>query len=274
MAYLHEKMFSASTRLSTHAAAALLSGALLALAACGDAPPEQARAANKAETIIRQAALAHGGQRADGVKIEFDFREYHYSITLDGEFFQYERERPDSAGYIRDVLNNDGFYREIDGERVRLSREADSSYASSLNAVSYFMLLPFKLTDEAVQARYLSEEEILGEPYHEIEVTFHQEGGGDDYQDRYVYWFHRDRLTMDYLAYDYETNNPGTRFRQAYNARIVGGVRFQDYLNFTSGQISRPGDPIERMDSLLHIQELDTVSVIEKTNVVVEKIGE
>ena len=257
--------------------ATLLTAAVLCtLAACNGGSTEQgpSPAENKAQAIIRQAALAHGGAHADRVKIDFDFREYHYVITLNGGAFQYERERPDSAGYIRDVLNNDGFYREIDGERVPLSREADSSYASSLNAVAYFMLLPFKLTDQAVQARYLSEDDILGEPYHEIEVTFQRDGGGDDYQDRYVYWFHRDRHTMDYFAYDYETSDAGTRFRKAYNARTVGGIRFQDYLNFTSEIIAVPGDPIERMDSLLHVQELDTVSVIEKTNVAVEKIGE
>lgn len=267
-------MLRVSTRLSTHAATALLAGALLALAACDGGPSEEASAPGKAESIIRQAALAHGGEHADRVKIEFDFREYHYTIILNGGMFQYERERPDSAGHIRDILTNNGFYREIDGVRTELSEEADSSYASSLNAVSYFMLLPFKLTDEAVQARYLSEEDILGEPYHEIEVTFEREGGGDDYQDRYVYWFHRDRHTMDYFAYDYETDDPGTRFREAYNARTVGGIRFQDYLNFTSETIAAPGDPIERMDSLLAIQELDTVSVIEKTNIVVEKTRE
>ena len=254
----------------------LTAAALCALAACngGSAEQDPSPTENKAQAIIRQAALAHGGAHADQVKIDFDFREYHYAITLNGGAFQYERERPDAAGYIRDVLNNDGFYREIDGERVALSREADSSYASSLNAVAYFMLLPFKLTDPAVQARYLSEDDILGEPYHEIEVTFRRDGGGDDYQDRYVYWFHRDRHTMDYFAYDYETSDAGTRFRKAYNARTVGGIRFQDYLNFTSEIIAVPGDPIERMDSLLHVQELDTVSVIEKTNVAVEKIGE
>ena len=261
-------------RLSTCTITALTGAALLALAACGGEQSEQAPGQNDATAIVRQAALAHGGEHADQVKVGFDFREYHYTITLNGGMFQYERERPDSAGYIRDVLNNDGFYREIDGVRVDLPEETAADYAFSLNAVSYFMLLPFKLTDDAVQARYLSEETVKGEPYHEIEVTFRQEGGGLDYQDRFVYWFHRDRHTMDYFAYDYETGDSGTRFREAYNARTVGGIRFQDYLNFTSPIIAAPGDPIEQMDSLLYIQELDTVSVIETTGIVVEEIDE
>lgn len=261
-------------RLSTRTITALTGAALFTLAACGGAPSEQTPDQNKAETIVRQAFAAHGGEHADRVKIGYDFREYHYTIILNGGLFQYERERPDSAGYIRDVLNNDGFYREIDGVRVDLPEETAADYSFSLNAVSYFVLLPFKLTDDAVQARYLSEATVKGEPYHEIEVTFRQEGGGIDYQDRFVYWFHRDRHTMDYFAYDFETDDSGTRFREAYNARTVGGIRFQDYLNFTSPVIAAQGDPIEQMDSLLSIQELDTVSVIEKTGIVVEEIDE
>ena len=261
-------------RLSTLAITALTGAALLVLAACGSGQSEQTSAQNKAADIIRQAVAAHGGEHADRVKIGFDFREYHYTIILNGGMFQYERERPDSVGYIRDVLNNDGFYREIDGARVDLPEETAADYSFSLNAVSYFMLLPFKLTDDAVQLQYLSEETVKGEPYHKIEVTFRQEGGGRDYQDRFVYWFHRDRHTMDYFAYDYETGDSGTRFREAYNARTVGGIRFQDYLNFTSPVIAAPGDPIEQMDSLLDTQELDTVSVIEKTGIAVEEIHE
>ena len=261
-------------RLSTRTIITLTCAVLLALAACGGGESEQAPAQNKAADIVQQAVLAHGGEHADRVKISYDFREYRYTMILDGGMFQYERERPDSAGYIRDVLNNDGFYREIDGARVDLPEETAASYAFSLNAVSYFMLLPFKLTDDAVQARYLAEETVKGEPYHEIEVTFRQEGGGLDYQDRFVYWIHRDRHTMDYFAYDFDTDDSGTRFREAYNARTVGGVHFQDYLNFTSPVISAPGDPIEQMDNLLDSQELDTVSVIETTGIVVEEIRE
>ncbi len=234
------------------------------VAACGVEPD--------AEAVIRQAVAAHGGEQLDEVVVEFDFREYHYTIILDGGRFQYERERPDSAGHIRDVVNNDGFYREIDGERVDLPEDRAAAYFSSLNSVAYFMLLPFKLTDEAVRARYLSETVVEGEPYHEIEVTFAPEGGGRDYQDRFVYWIHRDRHTMDYLAYDYVTGETGTRFRQAFNTRTVGGIRFQDYYNYISPVISSPGDPIENLDDYLENGTLELLSTIEANNITVEPL--
>ncbi|MEX2402206.1 MAG: DUF6503 family protein, partial [Rhodothermales bacterium] len=236
------------------------------LGACGGPPDPDA--------VIRQAVAAHGGEHIDQVAIEFDFREYHYTIELDGGRFEYVRERPDSIGYIRDVINNDGFYREVDGERVPLPEDVAASYYSSLNSVAYFMLLPFKLTDEAAQSAYLAETEVNGEPYHEIEVTFRPDGGGRDYQDRFVYWIHRDRHTMDYLAYDYVTDDTGTRFREAFNVRTIGGIRFQDYYNYTSSVIDSPGDPIEDLDEELEAGTLELVSVIEKNNITVEPIDQ
>lgn len=242
----------------------LLAPILFTIAAC--------RGETQAEAIIHRAIEAHGGDRLDGTRIEFDFREYHYTIIQDGGRFQYERERPDSIGYIHDVLNNDGSYRLIDGRRVELPAERAAAFYSSLNSVAYFMLLPFKLTDDAVQARHLSETVIRGEPYHEIEVTFRPDGGGRDYQDRFVYWFHRDRHTMDYLAYDYVTDETGTRFREAFNARNVGGIRFQDYNNFVSATITVPGDPIENLDEEFEAGELELLSTIESNNITVEPI--
>lgn len=243
---------------------AILLTTVLALAACGGrATPEQ---------IIERAIAAHGGEHADGVVIQYDFREYHYTFRLDGGRFQYERSRSDSIGFIRDVLNNDGFFRLVDGERTELPEDRDSAYASSVNSVAYFGLLPFKLNDAAVQPRLLGSEVIDGEPYHELEVTFRQEGGGRDYQDRFIYWFHKDDHTMDYMAYDYVSDGGGTRFRKAVNPRRVGGILFHDYENYTSDVIDRPGEPIEQMDEAFQADSLELVSMIEKQNIIVEPI--
>lgn len=226
------------------------------------------------QLVVDRAIEVHGGEHLDGKIIEYDFREYHYTFKLDGGLFHYERSRMDTAGFLRDVLTNDGFYREIGGERIDLPEERIEAYSASVNSVAYFALLPFKLNDEAARKRYLGEEQIDGETYHEIEITFRPEGGGRDYQDRFVYWFHRDDYTMDYLAYDYVSDEGGTRFRKAVNPRTIGGIRFQDYENYRSMEIDRPGDPIERMDDEYDRGTLELVSMIEKTNVTVRPIGD
>lgn len=239
---------------------------VLCLSGCGSGDP--------AQRVVDRAIDVHGGDHLDRVVIEFDFREYHYTFRLDGGLFRYERARMDSVGYIRDVLHNDGFFREIDGERVALPDERAEAFASSVNSVAYFALLPFKLSDEAARKRHLGTETIDSEPYHEIEVTFRPEGGGRDYRDRFVYWIHREHYTMDYLAYDYVSDEGGTRFRKAVNPRSIGGLRFQDYENYRSETIDRPGDPIEDLNEEFEAGALELVSMIEKENVTVRPISE
>ena len=136
---------------------------------------------------------------------------------------------------------------------------------TAVNSVAYFALLPGLLRDPAVQMRSHGTETIRGEPYDRVEVTFAQEGGGRDYEDRYLYWFHADRHTMDYLAYSYvlganETgpNATGSRFREVIRVQDVGGVRMQDYRNFTADV----GDALERYPALYEADSLRVVSEV------------
>jgi len=96
----------------------------------------------------------------------------------------------------------------------------------------YFALLPFGLNDEAVNKILLGEEEIKGNLYYKIEVTFSQVGGGEDFDDVFVYWINKDNYHMDYLGYYYHTNEGGIRFREGVNQRKRGGIIFSDYINY------------------------------------------
>jgi len=184
-------------------------------------------------TIIDRAIKAHGGDNYDGSHISFSFRDRNYTIRLNGGEFTYERSWEDSLGKVHDVLDNQGFTREINSEKISLSEEDRQRYANSLNSVVYFTLLPQPLNDPAVNATYLGTDTIKTEPYHKIRVSFDQEGGGTDFEDVFVYWFHQDKYTMDYLAYEFHVNGGGTRFREAYNVREINGIRFADYINYT-----------------------------------------
>ena len=70
----------------------------------------------------------------------------------------------------------------------------------------YFAQLPYGLNSPAVQKKILGEATINGNTYYEIEVTFSKEGGGIDFEDRFVYWIHKENFTVDFLAYRYATN--------------------------------------------------------------------
>ncbi len=185
-----------------------------------------------AKSITDAAIIAHGGHRYESSIIEFEFRGRHFSIERNDGLFTYKHTFEDTAGTISDILSNEGFYREINGEPVGLSEGEQSRFSEEVNSVVYFAILPYFLNDPAVQKRYIGKGTIKGEPYHKIEVSFRKEGGGKDYSDVFTYWFHQKKHTMDYLAYRYHRDGSGTRFRAAFNQRRINGILFQDYHNY------------------------------------------
>jgi hypothetical protein len=207
---------------------------LLVLPACSsrESAPEGAGKEGKAQAIVDQAIAAHGGARFEALEIAFDFRGRHYTATRDGGLYTYTRSFTDSTGKVEDVLNNEGFVRKVNGRAVSLPEERKAAFSRSVNSVIYFALLPFGLNDPAVQKTYLGEATVQQEPYYKIGVTFEKEGGGEDYDDEFVYWIHQQTHRVDYLAYSYQTEGGGIRFRAAFEPRVVAGLRFQQYINY------------------------------------------
>lgn len=258
----------------------------LLLAACGEperaAPSPAARAVpdeaassdivtsdTVAAAIVQRARLAHGADVLDHAVVTFGFRGRKFMAERDGGRFTYSRVWTDSTGTVRDVLGNDGLARTVDGAPIALRGGDALAAEGSVNSVVYFALLPYALADAAVQPRLLGADTLAGEPYGLVEVTFRPEGGGRDHQDRFVYWIHRERSTMDYLAYSYEVNGGGARFRQAVNPRTVGGVRFADYRNYSAEPLE---PPLEAMGRMFEADSLELLSEIVLDDVQVEPL--
>ena len=222
--------------------------------------------------IVDRAIEAHGGAVIDRAVIEFDYRGAHFKATRDRGLFSYEKTFNDSTGKVRQVLNNDEVFQEIDGVRTDLTEKKRYSIQETLNSVVYFGLVPYFLNDPPVMKKYLAKTTIENEPYHEIEITFKKEGGGPDYEDRFIYWIHAERYTMDYLAYDFHINDGGTRFRKAYNVRTIEGVRIADFHNYTSDELPQPGTPIESYEELAANDRIELLSEIEWENVEVHPL--
>jgi hypothetical protein len=234
-----------------------LAGLILSLlsVACSSSPD--------AQRIIDTAIENHGGSQFERIHLSFDFRNRHYTYQRQGGQFRYTREFADSSGQVTDILSNAGFTRLISGDTVSLPDERQKAFTNSVNSVLYFAVLPYGLNDAAARKTYVKETELKGEPYHLIRVHFEQDGGGDDYEDEFLYWIHTQKHTMDYLAYRYHTEGGGLRFREAINARKLGGIRLQDYLNY------KPLSPEATLDSLGALfarGELELLSEIELIN--------
>lgn len=229
---------------------------------CGD---------DRAQRIVDEAIETHGGSAFKSFFLEFDFRDRHYTVARDGGIFRYTREFTDSTGTIKDVLSNDGFVRYRNGAPVNLPEERKQAFKRSVNAVIYFALLPFGLNDKTVNKEWLGETVIRGEPYDLVRVTFDADGGGEDHQDIFLYWFHGEKRTMDYFAYSYTTDGGGLRFREAINPRRKNGILLQDYINY------RPEDesiPLDSLQNMFKSGRLRKVSEIIMENAVVREYRE
>ena len=222
-----------------------------------------------AQSIVDEAIAVHGGEIYTSLNIAFDFREKHYVIKTNGGEYRYERHQTDSTGVETvDVLTNNSFVRTVDGTEVAVPDSMVAKYSSSINSVAYFFLLPAPLNDAAVNKKLLADVTITGQNYHQVEVTFAQEGGGEDFQDRYIYWINQQTKTLDYLAYSYEVNGGGVRFREAYNVRTENGLRFCDYRNYGFEDTKTP---LEQLPALFEAGGLPLLSKIENENVTVKQ---
>ena len=228
---------------------------LVFLQGCGD---------QKAQRIVDAAIEAHGGSAYESFFLEFDFRDKHYTAARNGGIYTYSRVFSDNTGQIKDILDNSGFTRYRDGAAVDLKPERKAAFTRSVNSVIYFVLLPFGLNDDAVNKQWIAETTIDGEPYELIRVTFDTSGGGEDHQDVFLYWFHQHNNTMDYLAYKYETDGGGQRFRKAVNPRKEGGILLQDYVNYKPANESIP---LEELQSMFAAGTLEKLSEIRLENV-------
>ena len=224
----------------------------------------------QAEKIVDESIAAHGGDAFSNSVIEFDFRTIHYTIVKTESEFEYIREFSDSTGNVKDVLNNAGFVRTVNGTKIdTLDTEWIGKYSRSVNSVAYFAFLPYGLNDSSVIKEYLGETTLKDNTYDLIKVTFQQDGGGDDFDDEFLYWIGKDDKFIDYIAYSYNTDGGGVRLRAVTDVIEVGGIRFQNYLNF------KPEDKntsVEKMQELYVSGDLALLSEIILENIEVRPL--
>ncbi|MEO0557433.1 MAG: DUF6503 family protein [Bacteroidota bacterium] len=218
--------------------------------------------------LVERVRAQHGVGTLDHAEVTFSFRGTPFTLRRDGTTFRYARTITDDAGrQLEEVVDNTGARRFVDGVEVDLDEVEADRVMTAVNSVAYFALLPYSLTDPAVRVRALGPDSIGGQAYDRLEATFAQEGGGIDWDDRYVYWLRQPDATMDYLAYSYAVtpgdtsrNETGTRFREVLGVEEVSGVRFQNYRNLTADSIG-PRD-LERFGDLHDVGQTWTISDI------------
>lgn len=220
-----------------------------------------------AQEIVDKSIEVSGGKLYKEKGTSFMFRERKYISELANGRKVLKRITYLDSVTITDVKTNAGLTRYFNDTIVELPDSIAFKYANSVNSVHYFARLPYGLNDKAVNKEFLGEEIIKGDSFYKLKVTFQQEGGGKDFDDTYLYWFDKQTFKPSYLAYDYHTDGGGQRFREAYNERYVGDIRFVDYNNF------KPKDKSSNLmdiGKLFEEGKLDLLSKIELTDIAVE----
>lgn len=220
-----------------------------------------------AQDIVDKSIEVSGGAIIKNATITFDFRDIHYTAMRKSGVFKLERKFKDSTNTIQDILSNNGFERIINGKTAEVIDSMVTKYSASVNSVHYFSVLPYGLNDAAVNKEYIEEVNLKGKQYHKIKITFNQDGGGEDFEDVFVYWINSKTFKVEYIAYSYEeVDGTGLRFRAAYNERYVNGVRFVDYNNYKPAKSSVL---VENLDDLFEKNQLQLLSKIELENITV-----
>lgn len=218
----------------------------------------------KAEQIIDECIVNHGGTNYDHINLSFDFRDKTYKVLKKEGDFKYERIGKDSLGNeIRDIFTNESFERTIAGKKVNLVDSMVTKYKNSINSVIYFAMLPQPLNDPAVIKTYLGEGTLGGQKYHKLKITFKPENGGKDHEDVYIYWINQQTKLMEYFAYSYKVDGGGIRFRESIKSQTIAGIRFQDYINYSPTDSTYS---LENLDKAFTDGKLQELSRIENVN--------
>ncbi|PZE17742.1 hypothetical protein DNU06_07585 [Putridiphycobacter roseus] len=224
---------------------------------------EIAKIKSTGDSIVAQSILAHGGDLYASANYQFTFRNKIYTFKNSPNHFAYSRLDKTDSLKIFDKMDNDSFERIVNETTIDLSEEEQSKYRESINSVVYFATLPYKLNDAAVFKKWIGTTTIKDTVYNVIEVSFSEEGGGEDHDDLFYYWFNVNTNTLDYLAYQYATNGGGVRFRAAYNRSVVDGIVFQDYINYevAVGTALSEIPALYMQDSLKELSRIKTEAV-------------
>ena len=211
----------------------LLLGSLFYSCSSNQSSSEKSAAKPIEQEVVDKSIAFHGMEKLGDADFSLTFRKMQYTYRLHNGVFEYTRTQTDSLERtVLDILKNDGLVRLINQDTAQLDDETRAKYARSVNSVIYFFRLPFGLNDDAVIKKYQGKTSIKGKEYHEVRISFEQSGGGEDFEDVFLYWFDTEDYSMDYMAYLYHTDGGGMRFREAINQRRVEGVLIQDYINF------------------------------------------
>ena len=212
-----------------------------------------------AQEIIDASIRVSGVDKIANATLSFNFRDKYYVASRNNGSFELNRVLINNNDTIIDVLSNSGFKRIKNSEPIQIQDAKASKLSESVNSVHYFSILPYGLNDKAVQKKLLGESKIKGDKYYKIEITFSKENGGVDYDDIFIYWIKKENFKIGFVAYRYNTNGGGIRFREVRKEHFIAGISLVDYNNYKPINSSIK---LNNLDRIFQKGELEKISEI------------
>ncbi len=198
--------------------------------------------------IVDRAIEQHGGELYRHSETELDLCSksgcFQVTARIDGDQWAYTISGKSGDSQLRVHSAHDALIVQRDGAEEAVAADPQRFHDWAMARV-YFCFLPFRLNDPSVFKQDLGLVDWDGRRLHQVKVTF-QAGTSTDAGDEYMYWFDPETARLEYLAYSYDDNGGGLRFRRAVRHRRVGGVLFFDQENHG---IDGPGLSVDAIDA-------------------------
>ncbi len=218
-------------------------GVLISLCSClvlwTAATVEGAAPTNRLDVIDR-AIEHHGGDRYRSTDTSLEMCSkggcFNVRARVDEDRFDLTVRGTAREGERTVRVTNEQVERWRDGKPVPVAPDDESSLRNWVMARVYFPFLPYRLNDPSVWKQDQGLEQWGELTYQRVKITF-TAGSSSDADDEYVYWLEPETGRVAQLAYSYQGDPGGIRFRRATHHRRVGGILFFDQENFgTEGE--------------------------------------
>ena len=179
-----------------------------------------------AQQVIDNTIAFSGVSKVSNSKITFKFRDILYTAVRKEGNYTLDRIFKKDTSTINDIIFNKGYQRFVNYIPVATIDSLKIKYSNAVNSVHYFSVLPLGLNDKAVQKKILPSSKINGKEYYKIEISFSEDGGGEDFQDIFIYWINKDDFLNSLVPMVVEQTPRGERAYDIYSRLLKERIIF------------------------------------------------
>lgn len=207
---------------------------LSSCATVGKRPVAEPPAIDSARWVLDRTLAYHGGALYYDADLSFAARNRTYKARFDSIGFRYERRLRMMNQAAVDIVDQNGFRREVDGERIRMAPGDRDESAFSLGQVVLFAFFPHFLRDSMVDAHYLGTYRFKpeGKMYYRVGFHFRQYWAGFSTEEEYLCLVDTSTFALAYIAYSFKRNGGGLRLLEVSGLIEDGGVHLLNYNSY------------------------------------------